>query len=52
MLQIASYDYYPLINNKEDLLQCYEFGNDPMNICFKHKTRMKVDYGIKDIRIL
>jgi hypothetical protein len=29
--------------NKEDLLQFYEFGNDPMNMCFKHKTRMKVD---------
>ncbi len=31
---------------------CYEFGNDPMNMCFKHKTRMKVDYRIKDIKIL
>jgi hypothetical protein len=31
---------------------CYEFGNDLMNMCFKHKTRMKVDDGIKDVKIL
>ncbi len=27
----------------------YNFGNDPMKICFKHKIRMKVDHKIKDI---
>jgi hypothetical protein len=25
----------------------YEFGNDTMKMCFKHKTRMKVDHKIK-----
>jgi hypothetical protein len=29
----------------------YEFGNDLMKMCFEHKTRMKVDHIIKDIRI-
>ncbi len=24
--------------------------NNPMKICFKHKTRMKIDYKIKDVR--
>jgi hypothetical protein len=29
----------------------YEFGNDPMKImCFKHKTKMKVDYRIKILK--
>jgi hypothetical protein len=23
---------------------CYEFGNYSMKMCFKHKTRMKVDH--------
>jgi hypothetical protein len=27
----------------------YEFGNDAMKMCFKHKTRMKVDHRTKDI---
>jgi hypothetical protein len=27
----------------------HDFGNDPMKMCFKHKTRMKVDHKIKDI---
>jgi hypothetical protein len=25
-----------------------EFGNNPMKMCFEHKTRMKVDHKIKD----
>jgi hypothetical protein len=25
----------------------YEFGNDPMKMCFKHKTKMKVDHELK-----
>jgi len=29
---------------------CYEFGNDLMKMCSKHKTRMKVDH--KDSRIM
>jgi hypothetical protein len=29
----------------------YEFGSDPMKMCFEHKTRTKVDHIIKDIRI-
>ncbi len=29
----------------------YEFGNDPMKMCFKHKTRIKVDHKIKDITL-
>jgi hypothetical protein len=31
---------------------CYEFDNDSMKMCFKHKTRMKVNHKNKDIRIL
>jgi hypothetical protein len=27
----------------------YEFGSDSMKMCFEHKTRMKVDYRIKNI---
>ncbi len=27
----------------------YEFGNDPMKMCFEHKTRMKVDHIIKKL---
>jgi hypothetical protein len=23
----------------------YEFGNGPMKMCFKHKTRMRVDHN-------
>ncbi len=30
----------------------YEFGNDPMKICFKCKIRRKVDHRIKDIKIM
>ncbi len=30
----------------------YEFGNDPMKImCFKHKTKMKVDRIIKVLKL-
>ncbi len=31
---------------------CYDFGNDPMKMCFEHKIRLKVDHIIKDIIIL
>ncbi len=27
---------------------CYEFGNDSMKMCSKHKIRMKVDHIIKN----
>jgi hypothetical protein len=30
----------------------YEFGHDPMRMCFKHKTRMKFDHKIKEIKIV
>jgi hypothetical protein len=30
----------------------YEFGNDSMKMCCEHKTRMKIDHRIKDIRIV
>jgi hypothetical protein len=30
----------------------YEFGDDPMKMCSKHKPRMKIDPRIKDIRIV
>jgi hypothetical protein len=31
---------------------CYGFGNDPMKMYFKKKTRMNVDHIIKDIIIM
>jgi hypothetical protein len=31
---------------------CNKVGNDPMKMCFKHKTRMKVDYKIKDVKVV
>jgi hypothetical protein len=31
----------------------YEFGNDLLlKMCFEHKKRMKVDHGIKNIKIV
>jgi hypothetical protein len=30
----------------------YEFGNDSMKMCCEHKTRMKTNHIIKDIRIM
>jgi len=30
---------------------CNEFGNDKMKIFFKHKTKMKVDHKMKNIKI-
>jgi hypothetical protein len=30
---------------------CYEFGDDPMQMPFEHKTRMKVDHITKKIKI-
>jgi hypothetical protein len=31
---------------------CNEFGNDQMKIFFKHKTKMKVDHKMKNIKIV
>ncbi len=31
---------------------CYELGNDPIKMCSKHKTRMKVDRIIKNIKFM
>jgi hypothetical protein len=31
---------------------CDEFGNDPKKMCFEHKTKMEVDYRIKDVIIV
>ncbi len=31
---------------------CYEFGNDPIKICFEHKTRKMVDHRIKNVKIV
>jgi hypothetical protein len=28
---------------------CNEFDNDPMKMCFEHKTRMKVEHRIQNI---
>jgi hypothetical protein len=30
----------------------YEFANDLMKICFKHKIRMKVDHKFLNIKIV
>ncbi len=30
---------------------CYEFGNDSMKMCLEHKTRMKIEHRIKNIKI-
>ncbi len=30
---------------------CNEFGNDPMKMCYEHKTRMKVDHRIEYIKL-
>jgi len=37
---------------KKKVKACYEFGNDSIKMCFKHRTRMKVDHTIKDIKIV
>jgi hypothetical protein len=37
---------------KANLKAHYKFGNDPMKMCFKHKTRTKVNHKIKDTKIL
>jgi hypothetical protein len=29
-----------------------EFNNNPMKMCFEHKTRLKVDHRIRDNRIV
>jgi hypothetical protein len=31
---------------------CYEFGNDLVKMCFGQKSRMNIDYKIKDIKIV
>jgi hypothetical protein len=30
---------------------CYEFDNHPMKMCFKHKTKMKVDHELKILKL-
>ncbi len=43
-----------IVYNKEkgtNVKTCNKFGNDPMKICFEHKTRMKVDRKIKVIKL-
>ncbi len=30
---------------------CNELGNDPMKMCFEHKTRMKVGHKIKILKL-
>ncbi len=37
---------------KNKMKMFYEFGNDPMKMCFEYKIRMKVDHIIKNIIIL
>jgi hypothetical protein len=38
------------INEKKEHVN--EFSNDPMNMCFEHKTKMKVDHRIEDVVIV
>jgi hypothetical protein len=38
--------------DEENVKTCYEFDNDLVKMCLEHKTRMKVDHSIKDIKIL
>jgi len=40
------------MQERTNVKACIEFGNDPMKMCFKHKTRMKVDHKIKDLKFL
>jgi hypothetical protein len=42
------------MHNREEgtnVKACNKFGNDPMKMCFEHKTRMKVDCKINVIRL-
>jgi hypothetical protein len=38
------------MQERTNVKACIEFGNDPMKMCFKHKTTMKVDHKIKDLK--
>jgi len=40
------------VQEVENAKACSEFGNDLMKMCFEHKTRMNIDYKIKDIKIV
>jgi hypothetical protein len=31
---------------------CYKFSNDKVQMCFEHKTIMKVDHRIKNIKMI
>jgi len=45
--------YMHKVQERANVKTHYGFGNDPMKMCFKHKTRlMKVDHKIKDIKIV
>jgi hypothetical protein len=55
-IYVISYNYvnimWELYSQRARGSKCqstYEFDNDPMKMCFKHKTRMKVDNIIKNI---
>jgi hypothetical protein len=43
--------FWPKEQEEASVKTCYEFGNDPMKMCFKHKTKMKVDHKIKNITL-
>ncbi len=36
----------------ENVKMGYEFGHDPMRMCFKHKKGMKLDHKTIDIKIV
>jgi cyclopropane fatty-acyl-phospholipid synthase-like methyltransferase len=36
--------------NEQNVKAHYEFGNDTMEMCFDHKTRIKVDHRNKSIK--
>jgi hypothetical protein len=38
--------------NEQNVKANYEFGNDPMEVCFDRKTRIKVDHRNKSIKFL
>ncbi len=52
-LQLCNY-YMGVIctksKNEKNVKAHYEFGNDPMEMCFDHKTRTKVDHRNKSIK--
>ncbi len=55
VLQLCDY-YMGVIctksKNEQNVKANYEFGNDPMEVCFDRKTRIKVDHRNKSIKFL